>query len=247
VARFCRPLAAGEVDAALATWTGPPLAGLDAPGLTASVDGLVEQWLGAVEDALGRRVATDPAATIAPLTELTAGHPFREGLWALLMTALYRAGRQADALAAYQRARHHLVEELGVEPGPRLRALEARILDHDDQLGGEHVPPRTASGGWGILPPRLGRLVGRDAELDAALEALEAAPVVTLVGPGGIGKTTLALAATRRWQGDRRQRVWLVELAEIATSDDVQRALGETLGVTAYEQVVRGTATPTTP
>lgn len=87
----------------------------------------------AVEDALGRRVATDPAATIAPLTELTADHPFREGLWALLMTALYRAGRQADALAAYQRARHHLVEELGVEPGQRLRELEARILDHDDQ------------------------------------------------------------------------------------------------------------------
>jgi DNA-binding SARP family transcriptional activator len=65
VARFRRHLAAGEVDAALATWTGPPLAGLDVPGLTASVDGLVEQWLGAVEDTLGRRVASDPAATIA--------------------------------------------------------------------------------------------------------------------------------------------------------------------------------------
>jgi predicted ATPase len=72
--------------------------------------------------------------------------------------------------------------------------------------------------------------VGRDAELDAVLEALEASPVVTLVGPGGIGTTTLALAAARRWQGDRLQRVWLAELAEIATSDDVQRAVGETLG-----------------
>jgi DNA-binding SARP family transcriptional activator len=86
VARFRRHLGVGDVDAALATWTGTPLAGLDVPGLTAAVDGLVEQWLGAVEDDLCRRVATDPEATIAPLTELTAAHPFQEGLWALLMT-----------------------------------------------------------------------------------------------------------------------------------------------------------------
>jgi len=77
VARFRRHLAAGDVDAALAAWTGAPLAGLDVPGLRAAVDGLVEQWLGAVEDNLGRRVATDAAATIAALTELTADHPFR--------------------------------------------------------------------------------------------------------------------------------------------------------------------------
>jgi class 3 adenylate cyclase len=145
VARFRRHLGAGEVDAALAVWTGTPLAGLDVPGLTAAADGLIEQWLGAVEDDLGRRVTTDAAATIAPLTELTADHPFREGLWALLMTALYRAGRQADALAAYQRARQYLIEELGVEPGPRPRELEAQILDHDDQLRGERASPRPAA------------------------------------------------------------------------------------------------------
>src|SRR5262245_42011038 len=125
IVRFQRLLAAGDVEAALAEWTGPPLAGLEAPGLTAAVDGLVEQWLGAVELHLARGVETDPAAAIGPLTELTAEHPFREELWALLMTALYRVGRQADALAAYRRARHHLVEELGIEPGPRLRDLEA--------------------------------------------------------------------------------------------------------------------------
>jgi DNA-binding SARP family transcriptional activator len=99
------------------------------------VDGLVEQWLGAVEADLSRRVDTDPQAAIGPLTEFSASYPFREGLWALLMTALYRVGRQGDALAAYRTARQHLVEQLGVEPGPRLRPLESQILDHDERLG----------------------------------------------------------------------------------------------------------------
>ena len=76
-----------------------------------------------------------PDSAQAALTELTARHPFREGLWALLMTALYRTGRQADALAAYRAARQHLVEHLGVEPGPRLRELESLILGHDARLG----------------------------------------------------------------------------------------------------------------
>ena len=117
-------------------WTGIPLAGLDAPSLIPMVDGLVEQWLGAVETDLARRVETDPPGVIGPLTELTADYPFREGLWALLMTALYRVGRQADALAAFQHARNHLVEQLGVEPGPRLKDVESRILDHDERLRG---------------------------------------------------------------------------------------------------------------
>ena len=99
VVRFQQLLGQHDTDAALAEWTGTPLAGLDAEGLLATVDGLVEQYLGAVETDLGRRVEADAHAVIGPLTELTATHPFREGLWALLMTALYRVGRQADALS----------------------------------------------------------------------------------------------------------------------------------------------------
>lgn len=104
-ARFQRHLDNGDVEAALAEWAGVPLAGLDAPGLTASVDALMERWLTATESDLEHKVDTDPAATISSLTQLTAIHPFREGLWALLMTALYRIDRQADALSAYRSAR----------------------------------------------------------------------------------------------------------------------------------------------
>ena len=134
VARFRRHLDSGATEAALVEWTGTPLAGLDAHGLTPIVNGLVEQWLGAVETDLARRVETDAAGVIGPLTELTADYPFREGLWSLLMTALYRVGRQANALAAFQRARRHLVEQLGVEPGPQLMEVESWILDHDGRL-----------------------------------------------------------------------------------------------------------------
>ena len=105
------------------------------PGLRAALVGLTERWLAAVEQDLEQRVESDPAGCIGPLTELTATHPFREGLWALLMTALYRVGRQADALAAYRTAQERLADALGVEPGSRLRDLELRILRHDPALG----------------------------------------------------------------------------------------------------------------
>ena len=406
VARFRRQLDSGNVEAALVEWTGTPLAGLDAPSLIPIVDGLVEQWLGAVETDLARRVETDPPGVIGPLTELTADYPFREGLWALLMTALYRVGRQADALAAFQHARSHLVEQLGVEPGPRLKDLESRILDHDErlrggapaesasahptgtvtfgfcevedaarlwamnpkktaaamarldelvratvnrqggflfviggesfgaafhraddaaawatelQLGGEQ---RTLAGGcraaaadraahrrdrgrrerllrccrergaavrqrwarrpnpfvrshcrlagpqrppliWastgsmvttaeqhifqlgpgkhpalrgqhhrpGNIPRRLGRLIGREQDLEVIVSALAQSPVVTLIGPGGIGKTRLALTAAQQLADLGRSDAWLIDLTSITSSSDVPRVVADTLGV----------------
>ncbi len=406
IVRFQRLLGRHDIDAALAEWTGTPLAGLDADGLLATVDGLVEQYLGAVETDLGRRVEADAHAVIGPLTELTATHPFREGLWALLMTALYRVGRQADALAAYRRARHHLVEGLGVEPGPRLRELESLILGHDEQLGvdrssrasalglpsgtvtfgisdvedstrlwavhrremaeamarhdelvaaavdrhggyvfatggdsfgvafhrasdaagwatdlqaamtrepwpgdvairvriglhtgeteergkgyfgpaviiaarlaaaghggqtllsgaasallegrdlrdlgpfrldgvvaeqrivqlgdGEHPPLQIDATRGGNLPQRLGRLIGRDDELEIIHGALATSPIVTLVGPGGIGKTRLALAVAQRVDVDTRGGAWLIELAANGASSEVPRAVASVLNV----------------
>ncbi len=405
VARFQRRLDAGDVGAALAEWTATPLAGLEVPGLTATVDGLVERWLGAREVDLRRRIETDAAGVIGTLTELTTSYPFREGLWTLLMTALYRVGRQADALAAYGRARQHLVAELGVEPGPGLRELESSILGHDERLGVERLPDAVATGpptgtvtfgschvdasawvgatpgrettsalgrldalartlvtergghvvaaggesfgvafhrardasAWaaalqaavssepwpagvdlgvciglhagetdapeagylgaaaqvasrlaaaghggqvlvsavtaalldgddlwdlgsfrlvgvaaeqrvlqldagrhpplrtesrrGNLPRPPGRLIGRDKDLDVVASALAASWVVTLVGPGGIGKTRLALAAADRAETDFAGGAWLVELAAIGASQDVPRAVADVLGV----------------
>ena len=92
VRRFRAALADGDLDRALDEWSGPPLAGLDANGLRPMVDGLVEEWLVAVEVVLERSVTSDPQFVIGRLTELTARHPFREGLWALLMQALYAPG-----------------------------------------------------------------------------------------------------------------------------------------------------------
>lgn len=239
VTRFRAHVAAGEVEHALAEWNGPPLAGLDAPGLRSTVDGLTEQWLSTVEQDLEHRISADPAAVVATLTQLTAEHPFREGLWAQLMTALYRTGRQADALAAYRRARHHLMEELGVEPGRRLRQLEQLILDHDERLQALAAHPdvgvtsraQEAAARLGTLPRRVPRLFGRKSECDTVLGLLETVPVVTLVGPGGIGKTSLGLATARRWQDDADRPVWFVELAGITSSADAPRAVATALGV----------------
>jgi len=303
--RFQRHADAGEVAAALAEWADPPLAGLHlTPGLAAVIDGLVERWLAAVELDLAARVETQPAAAVGRLTELTSNHPTREGLWALLMTALYRAGRQGDALAAYRAARRHLVEHLGVEPAPRLRELEAMVLGHDARLApgaaaangaavhgpaasgpaangpaangpaanGAAVNGATADGATadglaaagldagssgagspgttrpnppqdsagrgervagsgrpGNLPLRLGRLIGRDEELATIRRALAGGPVVTLVGPGGIGKTRLAVAAASRESDE--DGAWLVDLVEVGTSADVPRAVAGALGV----------------
>ncbi|HSL56701.1 MAG TPA: BTAD domain-containing putative transcriptional regulator, partial [Acidimicrobiales bacterium] len=239
VVRFERLLSGGDIGAALEQWTAMPLAGLDAPGLGPVVDALVERRLVAVEADLERRVDDDPAAAVPALTELTATHPFREGLWALLMTALYRVGRQADALAAYRTARRHLVDELGVEPGPRLRELEAAILAQDAALAAERTGPGRGAGvgsaagpaGVGHLPRRDVPLVAREAALDQVAEALDRCPLLTLVGPGGIGKTSLAVAAAQRFAPSVEGEAWLVELDQIATSAEVPRAVAAVVRV----------------
>ena len=143
--------AAARLDAALRLWRGSPLADFAyEPFAQSEITRLEEARLVAVEDRIDADLARgNHAAVVSKLEGLVAQHPFREGLIAQLMLALYRCGRQADALEVYRRARQALDRELGLAPGPPLRELEQQILVHDPAL---QAPPRTLA-----VPPRLAR------------------------------------------------------------------------------------------
>ena len=132
-----------KLGEAVALWRGEPFAGVGPhTGLAAAAVRLREEYLTAVE----ARVAADLAGgahgeIVADLEALVREHPYRERLWGHLMVALYRGGRQADALAAYQRARTLLAEELGLEPGGELRRIERAVLDQDPSLDGPMPRP----------------------------------------------------------------------------------------------------------
>jgi predicted ATPase/DNA-binding SARP family transcriptional activator len=165
---------------------------------------------------------------IGDLEAVVAIHPYQEPLWAFLMTALYRAGRQADALAAYQRARSILSTELGLEPGPQLRQVEEQILAHDSALGSAGAGPLPTM--VGNLPTLVAELVGRESELSELCDLVDRRPLVEIIGPGGIGKTALAIAVA---QGTaRRGGAWLARLETTSSADDVVDAVIAALGVT---------------
>ena len=181
------------VDAGEGDWLAPHRARLE------------EVRLGLVEDRLAALVALGAGGeVIGELEGLVEQHPLREGLWSSLITALYRAGRQADALAAYARVRGLLVEELGVDPGPALRSLEEQILLQSPALGGE-ADRRVLAGGIGNLPALTSELVGRADELTALRDLLRDHRLVTVVGPAGVGKTRTAIELGARPPARRRR------------------------------------------
>jgi DNA-binding SARP family transcriptional activator len=180
---------------ALALWRGVPYGGADLAVLVGEAERLAERRLAALELLYETELRCGRhAAVIAELTDLVRRHPLRERLHGSLMIALYRAGRQAEALDAYRAAREVLVDELGLEPGPELRRLEQRIL------AGETVAPDTHD--QPIVPAQLPHdvrgFVGRDhelSELDGLLADVEPVLVATIAGTAGVGKTALAV----RW------------------------------------------------
>ncbi|WP_425570398.1 BTAD domain-containing putative transcriptional regulator [Nonomuraea rosea] len=180
---------AGELDQALALWRGPAYADFaDAGFARAAATRLDELRLTALEEQAEVRLELGEHVD---LSDLVSSHPLRERLVAAHMKALYRAGRQTEALAAYGALRGRLGAELGLDPAPELAGLHQAILRQDAGLAAPAVAPATH------LPAPLTDLIGREGELAEVRAALAASRLVTLTGPGGVGKTTLALAAAR--------------------------------------------------
>jgi DNA-binding SARP family transcriptional activator len=203
--------AADALHSALGLWRGPVCDGLSSPFLDAQADRLDESRIGVLEERIELDLAIGVRGDlIAELRDLVAEHPLHERLYGLLMLALYRAGRQADALAAFREARRHLHEELGVEPGAALQQLHQQILAADPELLAAAAAEVTADVGTmtgtrrplpAQLPHQIPDFTGRHAELgrlDALVagdrESIGTSVVITSIsGTAGVGKTALAV------------------------------------------------------
>ncbi|MEU6076725.1 BTAD domain-containing putative transcriptional regulator [Micromonospora sp. NPDC047074] len=195
---------------ALSLWRDSPLAGLPLPHTIAvRLTRLHEQRLMVEEDHVQARLDLGASAElVGRLREHVENHPLRQRGWGQLMTALYRTGDIAGAVDAYLRARRVLADQLGIDPSPWLEALYRDILDHSPHLTGEPQRPAPARIVVRGLPPDVDTFVGRRAEIDAVsswLEGPATSPVVALHGPGGAGKSALAVRIAHhladRYQG----------------------------------------------
>ncbi|MEP6658849.1 MAG: BTAD domain-containing putative transcriptional regulator [Acidimicrobiales bacterium] len=226
--------AAGLLAEAESLWRGDPLADFTYETFAqGAITRLSELRLTAIEERLDieLQLGRHPAA-VAELEELVAAHPLRERLRGLLMLALYRAGRQADALRVVQEGRHLLAEELGLEPGHELRALEAAILAQDRSLDVLPIAARDATRAKTYsIPDALTPLVGRDAELRELTWLAAEHRFVTLVGPGGVGKTRLALEVARAGSAELTFGGCLVELAPVGNPAGVRAAIASALAL----------------
>ncbi|WP_432993070.1 BTAD domain-containing putative transcriptional regulator [Dactylosporangium sp. CA-233914] len=231
-----RARAPGEPAAAVtlfrqaeALWRGPALADAgDAPFAGPWRARLGELRIAATEDRLEAELGLGERV-VAELEALVAAHPLRERLVALLMRALAGAGRGAEALAAFERCRARLADELGADPSAALLEVHRQILR--GEAGPESRDPAP-----GNLRAALTSFVGRDADIAAVHRLVAAGRLVTLVGPGGAGKTRLAVEAGRTLRDEPAfdgpaDGVWLVELAPVSDPADVIQAVWGALGL----------------
>ncbi|HEX7084250.1 MAG TPA: BTAD domain-containing putative transcriptional regulator [Gaiellaceae bacterium] len=218
--------AAAALREALALWTGPALAGLSCNTRAASLEERRLQALelrGEAELQLGRH-----EALLGELEALVREHPYRERFREQQILALYRAGRQKEALDAYRDIRRRLVEELGIEPAPALRELEQAVLRQEPTLAAPGAAPSERR-----LPTAPTPLVGRHLEVAAVAALLRRDDVrlVTLTGTGGTGKTRLALAAAHELAAESAGGAIFVDLSPVADPAHLPAAIALAIGV----------------
>jgi predicted ATPase/DNA-binding SARP family transcriptional activator len=237
---------------ALALWHGEPLAELRYEAFAErEIARLKELRVAAIEDRVDADLALGRHAELVPeLESLVAEHPFRERLRGQLMLALYRCGRQAEALHVFQNGRRALGEELGIDPGPALQQLELRILRQDSSLSvpagrvrdelveihdglAEEVSVLGSADRLAGLPADASSFVGREHELGELRSLLGGTRLLTLAGTGGAGKTRLALELGRGAAVSYADGAALVELAAVADPRLVPDAVASALDVRA--------------
>ncbi|HEY0473885.1 MAG TPA: BTAD domain-containing putative transcriptional regulator [Kribbella sp.] len=231
-------------------WRGEALTDLrDLPFAQIEADRLAELKLGASEDLAEATVAGGHAREVtAELERLATTHPLRERLHELLIRALYADGRQAEALAAYERVRTILADELGADPGTRLRDLQVKVLRGDsiDPAASAVVLAPVDAAPKSNLRTPLTSFVGRSEDIAELTRLLSnGTRLVTMVGPGGAGKTRLATETGRSLMEQGADGIWLVELAPLGDAADVAPAMLTALGASEYVDTVKTAFRPT--
>jgi predicted ATPase/DNA-binding SARP family transcriptional activator len=233
------------IDEALACWRGSPLADFAYQDFAQpEITRLEELRLNAIEVRNDAALELGHYRDLVPEVEaLVAQHPLREGFRGQLMRALHASGRRADALRAYRQGRELLVEELGLEPGTQLQRLEHAILLQDASV----EPVETPRVVGGNLPVETTTLIGRDVDIAEVTSRLSQSRLVTLTGPGGSGKTRLALRVASSSADSFPGGVWLVELGALVNPELVPREAANQLGIRddnddATEQIIASLA-----
>ncbi|GAA4051840.1 BTAD domain-containing putative transcriptional regulator [Nonomuraea soli] len=227
--------AAGALAQALGLWRGPALADIqEAPFAGPVATRLADLRAAALEDSFDAEVRLGRHTEVLPdLNAAAIEHPLSERLAELRMRALAAAGRQSDALTAYAEIRDRLGDELGVDPSPALQEVHLALL-----RGELERPVAQAQAAPSRLPARLTSFVGRERELGQLAGLLSSSRLVTVVGPGGAGKTRLSLEAASRHPAHERGRVWFVGLAGVGAPGQ----LGDTV-LSALSTLDEGGAT----